>query len=145
MKTIMIATDGSDHAGDALDVAIELAKDAGARLEVLSVRPMRLAGRGGSGPAVLEVEEPDGAQHIAEAAAAKAAAAGVEAAAHTAHGDVVDCICNASGSLHAELLVVGTRGHGPLSGTLLGSVSHALIKRSQIPVTIVGHALVHAA
>ena len=93
---------------------------------------------------MLEVEEPDGAQHIAEAGVAKATAAGVDATAHTAHGDVVDRICEASAALHAELLVVGTRGHGPLSGTLLGSISHALIKRSQIPVTIVGHALVHA-
>ena len=109
------------------------------------MRPMRPAGRAGAGPAVLEVEEPEGAQHIAQAGAEKASAAGLDATAHTAHGDIMDCICDASGSLHAELLVVGTRGHGPLSGTLLGSVSHALIKRSQIPVTIVGHALVHAA
>jgi nucleotide-binding universal stress UspA family protein len=144
VKTIMIATDGSEHAGEALDVAIELAKDAGAKLEVLSVRPMRPAGRAGAGPAVLEVEEQGGAEHIAEAGVRTAAAAGVDATAHTAHGDVVDCISAASSTLHAELLVVGTRGHGAVSGALLGSVSHALIKRSQIPVTIVGHALVHA-
>jgi nucleotide-binding universal stress UspA family protein len=144
VKTTMIATDGSEHAGDALEVAIELAKDAGAKLEVLSVKPPRLAGRAGSGPAVLEVEEQGGAEHIAEAAVATAAAAGVDATAHVAHGDVVDSICTASGTLHAELLVVGTRGHGSVSGALLGSVAHALIKRSQIPVTIVGHAVVHA-
>ena len=144
MKTIMIATDGSEQAGEALDVAIELAKDARAKLEVLSVRPPRLAGRAGSGPAVLEVEERDGAEHIAEAGVATAAAAGVDATAHVAHGDVVDCICTASGTLDADLLVVGSRGHGSVTGALLGSVSHALIKRSQIPVTIVGHAVVHA-
>ena len=144
MKTIMIATDGSEQAGEALDVAIELAKDAGAKLEVLSVRPQRLAGRAGAGPAMLEVEEQGGAEHIAEAGVTAAAAAGVTATAHTAHGDVVDCICAASGTLDADLLVVGSRGHGPVSGALLGSISHALIKRSQIPVTIVGHAVVHA-
>jgi nucleotide-binding universal stress UspA family protein len=144
LKTIMIATDGSEHAGDALGVAIELAKDAGAKLEILSVRPQRPAGRAGAGPPMLEVEEQGGAEHIAEAAATSAAAAGVDATAHTAHGDVVDCICDASSTLDAELLVVGTRGHGAVSGALLGSVSHALIKRSQIPVTIVGHAVVHA-
>ena len=133
MKTIMIATDGSEQAGEALDVAIELAKDVGAKLEVLSVRPQRLAGRAGSG-----------AEHIAEAGVATAAVAGVDATAHVAHGDVVDCICTASGTLDADLLVVGSRGHGSVTGALLGSVSHALIKRSQIPVTIVGHAVVHA-
>jgi nucleotide-binding universal stress UspA family protein len=144
VKTIMIATDGSEQAAGALDVAIELAKDAGAKLEVLSVRPLRPAGRGGAGPAVLEVEEQGGAQHIAEAGVTTAVAAGVEATAHIAHGDVVDCICDASNSLAVELLVIGSRGHGAVAGALLGSVSHALIKRSQVPVTIVRHATSHA-
>jgi len=42
------------------------------------------------------------------------------------------------------LLVVGSRGHGPISGAVLGSVSHALVSRSPVPVTIVRHAAVHA-
>jgi nucleotide-binding universal stress UspA family protein len=144
VKTIMFATDGSEQADEALGVAIEIAKDAGARLEVLSVRPPRAVGRGGGGPALLEVEEQGGTQHIAEAAVTSATAAGVSATAHTAHGDVVDCICDATRTLDADLLVVGSRGHGVVAGALLGSVSHALIKRSQIPVTIVRHATSHA-
>jgi nucleotide-binding universal stress UspA family protein len=138
MKTIMFATDGSDQAAGALNVAIELAKDVGAKLEVLSVQPPLPVGRGaGGGPRVLEVEQKHGSEHIAEAAVAAAAAVGVNATAHTAHGDVVDCICAASETLNADLVVIGSRGHGPVTGALLGSVSHALIKRSQIPVTIV--------
>jgi nucleotide-binding universal stress UspA family protein len=144
VKTIMFATDGSDQADQALGVAIEIAKDAGAKLEVLSVRPPRSVRRGGSGPAVLEVEEQGGTLHIAEAAVTSATAAGVVATAHTAHGDVVDCICDATQMFGADLLVVGSRGHGAVTGALLGSVSHALIKRSQVPVTIVRHATSHA-
>jgi nucleotide-binding universal stress UspA family protein len=144
VKTIMFATDGSQQADDALDVAIEIAKDAGAKLEVLAVRPPRAVGRGGGGPAVLEVEEQGGAQHIAEAAVSSAAAKGVTATAHTAHGDVVDCIVDMSKMLNADLLVVGSRGHGVIAGALLGSVSHALVKRSAVPVTIVRHATSHA-
>ena len=140
MKTIMIATDGSEPAADALDVAIELARETGATLEVLSVRPPVVAGRAGAGPPMFEVEEPGGAEHIAAVAAGRATAAGVDVAAHSAHGDVVDSICEASSTVGADLLVVGSRGHGPVSGALLGSVSHALIGRSPIPVTVVHHA-----
>jgi nucleotide-binding universal stress UspA family protein len=145
MKTILIATDGSDPAGQALDVAIDLARETGAALAVLSVRPPRPAGRGGVGPAMLEIEEHDGPQHIAEAAAQHAREAGIVATPHSAQGDVVTCIADAATALGAELLVVGSRGHGSLSGAVLGSVSHALVRRSPVPVTIVRHAAVHAA
>jgi nucleotide-binding universal stress UspA family protein len=145
MKTILIATDGSEAADEALEVAIALAKDTGAVLDVLSVRPPRVAGRGGAGAPILEVEELDGPEHIADAAAQRAREAGVEAAPHAAHGDVVDCIASAAATLGADLLVVGSRGMGSLSGAVLGSVSHALIRKSPIPVTIVRHAAFVAA
>jgi nucleotide-binding universal stress UspA family protein len=145
MKTILIATDGSAPAGQALDVAIDIAKQTGATLQVLSVRPPVVGGRAGAGPAILEVEELTGAEHISETAAALAREAGVDATAHTAHGDVVDSIADAATVFGADMLVVGSRGHGPLSGAVLGSVSHALVRRSPVPVTIVRHAVAHAA
>lgn len=145
MKTIMIATDGSEAAGDALAVAIDIAKQTGAKLQVLSVKPPMPAGRGGAGPAILEVEEREGAEHISETAATQARAAGVDATAHAAHGDVVDTIAEAATKFDVDLLVVGSRGHGPLTGAILGSVSHALVGRSPVPVTIVRHAAVPVA
>jgi nucleotide-binding universal stress UspA family protein len=144
VKTIMLATDGSEAASDALDVAITIAKETGATLQVLSVRPPRPAGRGGVGPAMLEVEELHGPEHIAEAAAQRARETGLQATAHAAHGDVVTCIVDAATEFGADLLVVGSRGLGSLSGAVLGSVSHALVHRSPVPVTIVRHAAVHA-
>ncbi|ONI84755.1 hypothetical protein ALI22I_30085 [Saccharothrix sp. ALI-22-I] len=38
---------------------------------------------------------------------------------------------------HAQLLVVGTRGHGALTGALLGSTSQALVHHSPCPVAVV--------
>jgi nucleotide-binding universal stress UspA family protein len=142
VNSILIATDGSVPADEAVDVAIELARDTGAVLEVLSVRPPRLSARGGA--PVVEVEEFEGPEHIANAAAERARAAGVSATPHAAHGDVVACIADAAVTLKADLLVVGSRGLGALSGAMLGSVSHALVRRSAVPVTIVRHAAVHA-
>ena len=97
-------------------------------------------GRAGSGPAILETEEAHGAEHIAERAAEHAREAGIDATPHTGHGDVVDVIAESAGSLGADLLVVGSRGMGPLSGAVLGSVSHALVHRLPVPLTIVSHA-----
>ena len=140
MKTILIATDGSEPAGHALDVAVDLARETGAALHVVSVHVMRPVGRAGGGPAITEVEELHGAEHIAEAAALYAREAGVEATAHATQGDVVTAIADAATALGADLVVVGSRGMGTLSGAVLGSVSHALVRHCPVPVTIVRNA-----
>jgi nucleotide-binding universal stress UspA family protein len=143
MQTILLATDGSESSKRALEFAIDLATDAHARLEIVSVRPPRVAGRGGA--PVLEVEQFEGPEHIADAAANTARAAGVDAHPHAAHGDVVTSIADAATTLGADLLVVGSRGLGSVSGAMLGSVSQALVRRSPVPVTVVRLATVHAA
>ena len=146
MKTILIATDGSEPAGQALDVAIDIAKQTGATLQVLSVRPPIVAGRARSRPADPRGRGARRAPSTSpRPAAAHAREAGVDATAHVAHGDVVDSIADAATAFGADMLVVGSRGHGPLSGAVLGSVSHALVRRSPVPVTIVRHAVAHAA
>ena len=37
----------------------------------------------------------------------------------------------------ADMIVVGTRGHNPISGLLLGSVTHRLLQISDCPVVAV--------
>jgi nucleotide-binding universal stress UspA family protein len=145
MNNILIATDGSESADQALEVAIDLASEMGAKLQVLSVRPPLPVGHTGPSPAVLDVEEEHGSERIASAAADRAQAAGVDATPHVARGDVVDNIVSAVGDLGADLLIVGSRGHRAIAGVMLGSVSHALIRQSPVPVTIVRKAAVPAA
>jgi nucleotide-binding universal stress UspA family protein len=138
MKTILLATDGSESSERALAFAILLAQETGATLEIISVRPQWSSG--GVGTPTLELGKGDASEHAAESAATRAHSAGVAARRHVLEGDTVTCIVDTARRVHAELLVVGSRGRGSLSGAMLGSVSQALVRRSPIPVTIVRHA-----
>jgi nucleotide-binding universal stress UspA family protein len=137
MKTILAATDGSEAAAEAIDFAIELARDTGAELQVVAVRPPTALSKAGAAPPISELEEPGGAERIAAAAAEKAGAAGVRAHPHAGHGEPVDVIAAAGESFHADLIAVGSHGHGAIAGALLGSVSHGLLKHSHVPVVVV--------
>jgi nucleotide-binding universal stress UspA family protein len=94
VKNIMVATDGSESAAEALDAAIELARQMGAKLHVLAVRPPRVSGHAGASPPMTEIEEIHGSQHIADAAVERARAV-VDATGHVSHGPVADCIVRA--------------------------------------------------
>jgi nucleotide-binding universal stress UspA family protein len=73
-----------------------------------------------------------------ERAAAKGVTAEVEAIS-PAHrtGELAADIAGIAAGVGASLIVVGSRGRGPASGALLGSVSHNLIKWATVPVVIV--------
>lgn len=141
MKTMLLATDGSDSSEQALAFAIELARDTGSWLDVVSVRPQWPSTRGLA--ATLEAD--DTATDIADRAVARAQRAGISSRAHVLDGDTVRCIIDTARRVRAELLVVGSRGLGSMSGAILGSVSLALVRRSPIPVTIVRQTHVRSA
>lgn len=60
---------------------------------------------------------------------------GVEVAAES--GAVAEVLINTADKLDATMLVVGTRGLGPLSGLLLGSVSRSLLFATRRPLVVV--------
>jgi len=136
MKLIVHGTDGSPEALAALDLAIDLAKDSGAKLAVVAVHVVHAGGKGLS-PPISEVEQPHGAEHLAEAAAATANAAGVDTKPYSATGEPAKEITRLAEELGADLIVVGSRGFGAVHGALVGSVSRGVMTRSKIPVTVV--------
>jgi nucleotide-binding universal stress UspA family protein len=146
-SSIVVAFDGRDEARLALDAAYGLAQRFGASVRVVAVAasPLIVYGTGfvqGRGIA--------GEQYDALAAAAEKslrarldeviaeAPEGVEVAGELLRGDPVNGIVEASAG--SDLLVLGSRGYGPLRGVLLGSVSMDVLRRASCPVMVVPRA-----
>jgi len=62
---------------------------------------------------------------------------GVEAEFEVFEGDAAEEIAMIAESRDADLVVVGTRGLGGIAGSLLGSVSADVVRRSKRPVVVV--------
>jgi nucleotide-binding universal stress UspA family protein len=63
--------------------------------------------------------------------------AGIEHESQLVDGVVADALMKTAGAVHADLVVVGRRGHGGFSELVLGSVPHALSHHCDVPVLIV--------
>ena len=134
-KAIIWATDGSSGAERALPFAKDLAKANGARLVVVHVNEF-MAGRG-AGPVNFNKDEVQAAigKQVAdvkqEGLDVKLQLADVMA------GGAAHVIAEIADKEGADLIVAGTRGHGPLSGLLLGSVTTRLLHVAKCPVLVV--------
>jgi nucleotide-binding universal stress UspA family protein len=146
MKHIVVAADGSENAMRAVDAAAELAAKLGARLTIVAVGPdpatlakqlepyARTEGLENDLPRLLASVEPV----FLEPARERARSHGVaDLRSCTLAGDPADCIVSFAREEAADLLVVGSRGHGRLSGLLLGSVSQKLAAHAPCSVLIV--------
>ena len=138
---IVVGVDGSAHARQALRFALAEAALRGARVVVVgswAIPPLAATGVGMI-PAfdLLRAELGDSASEVLarELAEVPDAAAGVEVEQHVAQGDAAGVLVEAAAG--AELLVVGSRGRGGVTGTVLGSVSRACLHHAPCPVAVV--------
>lgn len=117
----------------ALQAAVELARVVGGSLRLIAVVPHFLTpGRiGGTDVGYSRVVRED-----LEAALEDAARSidGVEVETVIEEGDVVDELANQAVEL--DLLVVGSRGYGPIRRVLLGGVSTAMTRTSPSPLLV---------
>lgn len=130
-KTILVATDGSDHAEKALATACDLAGKYNADLHLVHVPQLELVAMAvGVAPVVLPHTDEEvqrvGAK-VVEAATASAQAAGCTiASSHVDQGDPAYIIDARAREIGADLLITGRRGLGKITGLLMGSVTQKL-------------------
>jgi nucleotide-binding universal stress UspA family protein len=94
-------------------------------------------GRGGGYPVLVDEEE---IERQIESQAKELKEAGLDATYDqrgTTMGGAAHAIADAATETGADLIVVGTRGQGPLSGLLLGSITHRLLHVAPCPVLAV--------
>jgi nucleotide-binding universal stress UspA family protein len=140
MKKILIAIDGSDSAHEALEFGLDLAAEQDARAFVVHVAPavdvMPYANFGYVAPSVPhEFDEHD--RECLQEAAELAAEKGVDVETALLKGRPADEIVAFADTIDADLIVVGSRGHGAVASALIGSVSRAVLHESRRPVLVV--------
>lgn len=130
-RVIGVAFDGSPESRQALDLAAELATAATATLRVISVYP---APEPQSNPALGPPSAHEQMRDTLREVVGELPAS-LRAEPRFRHGDVVD-VLTAESELGLDLLVMGSRGYGPVLSVLLGSVSEQTMRRARCPVVI---------
>jgi len=134
-STVVIALDGSDASARTLPVLREIAGPEGTRVEIVHVRE-RLVGRP-AGP--LHVNEDELTDRV-KAQADELAKAGYDTHLHiepTVGTQPAHIIAEHAEKAGADVIITGTRGHGPVAGLLLGSVAMRLLHVAPCPVVVV--------
>jgi nucleotide-binding universal stress UspA family protein len=147
MKSILVATDGSAHAQQAVQFGLELAEEQGTRVVFAHAAPaVDVVPAGGFGlSAALPHELSDYDWSPLYTAAALAEEHGIEAKTMMLVGDPADEIVAYADTIDADLIVVGSRGQGAIASTLLGSVSRGVLREARRPVLVVRGTAVPAA
>ena len=131
MREIGVGYDASPESGHALAVARELAAESGARLSAFEA--VSLPAYYFTGPALPVGDAIDGC--VEEARARIAALGDVEP--HAAYGAAAEELTVYSASL--DLLVVGSRGYGPIGRMMHGSTSLHLARTARCPLLVLTH------
>lgn len=140
MQHILLATDGSEGARRATDVAAELSRAVGGRLSIVTVggevtdEVKQFAHTEGSIPDAIEGFSSQ-ILHQAKNIAENAGVAAIDT--RSGWGDPAEVIIEIARREKVDTIVVGRRGRGRLAGLLLGSVSQKLASLAPCTVVIV--------
>jgi nucleotide-binding universal stress UspA family protein len=140
---ILLATDGSTEARLAAQAAAELSKGTGSEVHVAYVLPSPTELRGHHlyseevMRSILEQAEEEANSFLEEQAEQVRGSGGKVAETHLRAGRPDKEIVKLSEDLDVGTIVIGSRGLGAISRTLMGSVSESVIRHAHCPVFVV--------
>ena len=136
-EKILVATDGSADAMEALSYAGDLAlrDDAG----VIVVHAFESVPGYLGEPMRDEIIERhlNRARDLAHEAVEALQSRGVSTKSEVLEGPPADAILRVAGTQDVDLIVMGSRGRGAVTSLLLGSVSHRVLAHTHAPVLVV--------
>jgi nucleotide-binding universal stress UspA family protein len=143
LQLVMAGYDDTDEGDAALAAATKLAAEAGARLGLVAVLDPRVFADY-SAYAAADYEsgslKEGHREHLEQLLEQKLAGMpdGIEAAGEVVEGDPAEALAEAAQG--ADLLVLGSRGYGPLRSVLLGSVSSHIVREAPCAVMVAARA-----
>jgi nucleotide-binding universal stress UspA family protein len=147
IERILCPTDLGGQSRRALEHALVLARRCRAGIEILHVvdpaREARVAPIPFGEPIVVVAVEPYATEELRERAKDLAAVAwdeGVFARPVLREGPIARTVIDEARSMPADIIVMGTHGHGALRAAVLGSVTADVVRGAPCPVLTVRHA-----
>ncbi len=140
---IVVGTDGSETAAEAVRQAVDLAKLAGATLSIVSAyapipeRKVKDQQRDAPADVQYELGPREDVNLVLDAAAADARKEGIEVQTHPVEGDPAEAILNVAEATKADLIVVGNKGMTGARRFVLGSVPNNISHHAPCSVIIV--------
>jgi nucleotide-binding universal stress UspA family protein len=141
-KKILVPVDGSSHSLRALSHAVALARSFAAELSILYVSvlsqqiPLYDQVKGTKIPPNVSTDPANFAKKIL-AEAVKQVPEGISVKIHNELGEPRTTITDFAAQNGYDVIIVGSRGLGAISGLLLGSVSTYVVHHSPCPVLVV--------
>ena len=142
-QSIVVGTDGSQTAGEAVREAVELAKAVGARIDLVSayepVSGQRLREEARQAPEDLQwmVNPREDVEATLRDAAERVEGAGVTVSIYAREGDPADAILDVAEERNSDLIVVGNQGMTGAKRFLLGSVPNRVSHHAPCSVLII--------
>lgn len=139
LQRFVVGVDGSEESLHALRWSSDLARAVGAQIEIVTAYHFTPVGIGSPWvapvPMIGEGELREAASDVLDTAVDRADAADVVVERTVAEGEAAARLRDRAED--ADLLVVGSRGHGGFAGLLLGSVSRRCLSHPVCPVAVV--------